>query len=254
MNLRPLTGYAVAGALLAGWEVAGRRSETGLFPPFSDAVRELVAMVEAGSLVTDVLPSAGRALAGFLIGTLLGALLGVTAGWFRGLDPWIRPGLEFLRAIPPPAVLPVAVLALGATSGMRIAVIAAAAIWPVLIAGVDATRAVEPRYVDVARISGLGPPAVLRRVILPAVLPALLAAVRVALGIALIMMVISEMIAATSGLGYLILQAQRTYAMAQMYAGIIVLGLLALAVTAVFALFERRILGWYRGQKGIVDG
>ncbi|MEU4164168.1 ABC transporter permease [Actinoplanes sp. NPDC026670] len=239
-------GLVTAGLLLIGWEIAGRTGETGLFPPFSAAVRELAEI----DVWADVLPSAGRAIAGFLIGSLAGALLGVGIGWFRALEPWVRPSLEFLRAIPPPAVLPVAVLALGATSGMRIAVIAAAAMWPVLIAGVDATRTIEPRYVDVARISGARPYVV----ILPAVLPALLAAMRVALGIALIMMVISEMIAATGGLGYLILQAQRTYAIGQMYAGIIVLGLLALTVTSLFGLLERRVLGWYHEQKGRLDG
>ncbi|WP_433797204.1 ABC transporter permease [Actinoplanes sp. CA-252034] len=246
MNARPLLGLATAGLLLTAWEVAGRVGATGLFPPVSDALRELAAI----DVRTDVLPSAGRAIAGFLLGSLAGALLGVGIGWFRALEPWVRPSLELLRAIPPPAVLPAAVLALGPTSGMRITVIAAAAMWPVLIAGVDATRAVEPRYVDVARISGARP----YTVILPAVLPALVTAMRVALGIALIMMVISEMIAATGGLGYLILQAQRTYAMAQMYAGIIVLGLLALAVTGVFGLLERRVLRWYHDWRAIVDG
>ncbi len=122
--------------------------------------------------------------------------------------------------------------------------------WPVLIAGVDATRAVEPGYLDVARVSHARPASV----VLPAVLPALIAGARIALGIALIMMVISEMIAATSGLGYLILQAQRTYAIAQMYAGIIVLGLLGWLVTAAFSLVERRVLGWYQDQKGIAHG
>jgi ABC-type nitrate/sulfonate/bicarbonate transport system permease component len=77
---------------------------------------------------------------------------------------------------------------------------------------------------------------------------------RIALGIALIMMVISEMIAATSGLGYLILQAQRTYAIAQMYAGIIVLGLLGWLATTLFALVERRVLSWYQEQRGIARG
>ncbi|GAA2702286.1 ABC transporter permease [Actinoplanes palleronii] len=252
--MKKALGYLVALLLLVVWEIAGRASDTGLFPPVSDAVTELASLLGTGSLRTDVLPSAGRALAGFALGTTLGALLGITIGWFHHLEPWVRPSLEFLRAIPPPAVLPVAVLALGATSGMRITVIAAAAMWPVLIAGVDATRAVEPGYVDVARISGLSPLTTLRRVILPAVLPALLAAARIALGLALIMMVISEMIGATAGLGYLILQAQRTYAIAQMYAGIIVLGLLGWLATALFALLERRVLGWYQDQKGIADG
>lgn len=244
--MKRVLGWLVAALLLAAWEIAGRNSDTGLFPPVSDAIAELASI----DPWTDVLPSAGRALTGFAIGATLGAVLGVTIGWFRSLEPWVRPALEFLRAIPPPAVLPVAVLALGATSGMRIAVIAAAAMWPVLIAGVDATRAVEPGYLDVARVSHARPSSV----ILPAVLPALIAGARIALGIALIMMVISEMIAATSGLGYLILQAQRTYAIAQMYAGIIVLGLLGWLVTAAFSLVERRVLGWYQDQKGIANG
>ncbi|MEV6342991.1 ABC transporter permease [Actinoplanes sp. NPDC051851] len=241
-----MIGLAVVGVLLLLWEIAGRAGRTGLFPPFTDALAALTDLLTWDSLRTDVLPSVGRALTGFALAVLFGTLIGVTLGWFRRLEPWIRPALEFLRAVPPPAVLPVAVLTLGATGATRIAVIAGGAVWPVLIAAHDATRTVEPGYLDVARVSGLRPAAILRRVVLPAVLPALLAGARIALGIALIMMVISEMIAATAGLGYVILQSQRMYAVDQMYAGILLLGTLGWLITALFTVVERRLLGWYR--------
>ena len=121
--------------------------------------------------------------------------------------------------------------------------------WPVLLAAVDATRGIEP-----GTWSGQDQPARPRgdpaALVLPAVLPALMAGMRTALGIALIMMVISEMIASSSGLGYVILQSQRTYAIGQMYAGILVLGVLGWLVTAAFSLTERRVLAWYQDQKG----
>lgn len=247
---RLVIGYSAVAAVLVAWEVVGRTSGTGLIPPVSDALAEVWALVSGPRLVGDVLPSVLRIIAGFVAGSVVGIVLGILIGYFRGLEPWARPLLEFLRAIPPPALLPIAVLVLGATDAMRVTVIAVGAFWPVLLSATDGTRRVEPGYLDVARVSGLGSVQTLRRVVLPAALPMIASGLRTALGIALVMMVISEMVAASAGLGYFVLQSQRTYALASMYAGIIVLGLLGWMMTVGFLAVERRLLGWYEGQKG----
>lgn len=249
--VRALAGWVFLGALLALWEVAGRRDATGLLPPFSEVATEVGAIVTDDRLTGDVLPSVARALVGFAVGSAAGIVLGVAVGWWRALDPWLRPSLEFLRAVPPPALVPIAVIAFGAGDTLRVAVIAAGACWPVLLNTTDGLRRVEPGYIDSARVytSGRALP-VLRRVAIPAALPQITSGLRIGLAISLIMMVVSEMIASTSGLGYLILQSQRLYALTPMYAGVLLLALTGWLLTLLFSAAERRALRWFEGMKG----
>lgn len=239
--------------ILAAWELAGRAGITPLLPPVTTVFAEVWDIISSPRLTRDVLPSVARALAGFGVASVVGAVVGMILGYFRRLEPWTRATLEFLRSVPPPAILPLAVLVMGSTDTMRIAVIAVGAVWPVLLNAIDGTRQVDPLYFDVARTWKAGSWETIRRFVLPAALPQIMAGMRIALAIALIMMVISEMIAASSGLGYLVLQSQRLFAMRQMYAGVILIGALGWLFTVVFAQIERRVLAWYEGQKGLVD-
>ena len=237
--------------LLAGWEVAGRNDTTGLLPPFSDVAAEVVAILTDERLTTDVLPSVLRALLGFALGSLVGVTVGVALGWWRSLDPWLRPPLEFLRAVPPPALVPIVVVAFGASNTLRVAVIALGACWPVLLNTTDGLRRVEAGYIDSARVYTSGrATAVLRRAALPAALPQITSGLRIGLALSLILMVISEMIASSSGLGYLILQSQRLYALTPMYAGVLILAFTGWLLTLLFSAAERRALVWFEGMKG----
>jgi ABC-type nitrate/sulfonate/bicarbonate transport system permease component len=148
-------------------------------------------------------------------------------------------------------VLPVALLAFGPNTGTRVALIALGAFWPVLLNTMDGARAVDRGYVDAARAARAGELRIITRVVWPAALPQVFAGLRIALALSLIMMVISEMIASTSGLGLRVLQAQRTYAFADMYAGVLVLGTIGGVFTLLFTAVEHRVLAWYEGQKGI---
>jgi ABC-type nitrate/sulfonate/bicarbonate transport system permease component len=246
-----IAGWLFVALLLGAWEVMGARDTTGLVPPFSRVAVDLWGILSGERLVDDVLPSLARALGGFALGSLGGIVLGVALGWWRRLEPWSRPSLEFLRAIPPPALLPLVILAFGANDSTKVAVIALGAFWPVLLNTTDGIRRVESGFIDSARVytSG-GSLAVLRRVALPAATPQIMAGLRTGLAIALIMMVISEMVASSSGLGFLILQSQRLYALPQMYAGVLLLGILGWLLTLLFSLFERRALAWFDGMKG----
>jgi ABC-type nitrate/sulfonate/bicarbonate transport system permease component len=237
--------------LLGLWELAGRADATALVPPASAVATALTDLVTGDSLREDIVPSLGRALAGFLAGSLAGVVLGTALGWWRWLEPWSRAALEFLRAVPPPALLPLAILALGASDGTRVAVIALGAFWPVLLNTTDGVRRVESGYIDSARVYTRGRGTnLLRRVVLPAAAPQIMTGLRTGLAISLIMMVISEMIASSSGLGNLILQAQRLYALDRMYAGVLLLGVLGWLLTLLFSAVERRALAWFYGMKG----
>lgn len=238
--------------VLAGlWELAGRADVTGLFPPLSEVLTAAWEILTSRALTEDVLPSVGRALAGFVIGSAAGIGLGVVLGWFRRLHPWTLAPLEFLRAIPAPALVPLAVALYGATTPMKIGVIALGAFWPVLLNTVDGIRRVEAGYVESAKVYTAGGSAeILRRVALPAASPMIMTGLRIGLAISLILMVVSEMFGSSSGLGYIILQAQRLYALTTMYAGVLILGVIGLLLTSLFAAAEKRALLWFDGMKG----
>lgn len=247
------TVAGVVGVLLALglWEFVGQTSSQPFLVPFSTAAGGMVELLTGPRLMTDVVPSLIRATLGFLLGGILGVAVGGLVGFYRGSDPWLRPQLEFLRAMPIPALLPVAILVLGPTDTMRVVIIMLGAVWPVLLNTADGVRSVDPRYVEAARVAGLSQFQIVRRIVLRAAMPDTFTGLRIALGLALIMMVVSEMFASSSGLGNFVLQAQRMYAMERMYAGILTLGVLGGLFTLVFALVERRVLAWYLGQKRI---
>jgi ABC-type nitrate/sulfonate/bicarbonate transport system permease component len=179
-----------------------------------------------------------------VLGVALGVLIGAYRPVFRLLDPF----LQFLRAIPPTAIIPVGILLIGIGDTMKILVIAFGAFWPILVNAADGARAVTSERLDTARIFGLSPFETLVSVTFPSALPGIFAGLRTGLSIAFIMIVVSEMIGSTNGLGYYILQAQRTFAIPEMYGGIVLLAILGYALNTGFLAVEHRVLAWHHGQ------
>ncbi len=248
---RRTVGWVFVLVLMGVWEVIGRRDTSGLFPPQSSVLVEAVDLLGSEALVEDILPSVARALAGFVVGSVLAIALGVVLGWWRALHPWTTAPLEFLRAIPVTALVPLAVALYGSTNPMKVGIIALGAFWPVLLNTVDGIRRVESGYVESARVYTSGSSlAILRRVALPAATPQITTGLRIGLAISLILMVVSEMFGASSGLGYVILQSQRLYALTSMYAGVVILAVIGLLLTALFSAVEKRAMLWFDGMKG----
>lgn len=246
-----LIGWVFVLVLMGAWEVIGRRDTTGLFPPLSEVLVEVGDLLTSDALTEDILPSVARALVGFVVGSALGIGVGVVLGWWRALQPWTTAPLEFLRAVPVPALVPLAVALYGSTNPMKIGIIALGAFWPVLLNTIDGIRRVEAGYVESARVYTSGSAlSVLRRVVLPAATPQIMIGLRIGLAISLILMVVSEMFGATSGLGYLVLQSQRLYALTSMYAGVVILAVIGLLLTALFSAAEKRAMFWFDGMKG----
>lgn len=199
----------------------------------------------------DVLPSIGRFLLGVLAAIVVGILAGVLIGLNRTLRDLTEPVFEFFRALPAPALIPALLLLFGPTDAEKIFLIALASVWPVLLNTIEGVRAADPVQSETCRsydITGFNR---VRFQVLPAAAPQIVAGVRQSLPIGLILMVISEMFATTSGLGFSIIQFQRQFAIPEMWSGILVLGLLGYAVAIIFRAFERRILRWYHGLKDL---
>lgn len=201
--------------------------------------------------IDDVLPSLSRLAVGLISAIALGMFFGLLIGSFRWLRNLLEPLLEFFRAIPPPVLVPLLMLLIGVNDAMKVAVIISGALWPVLLNTVEGVRAVDSVLSESCRSYGITGFARIRYLILPAATPQIMAGVRQSLSIGLILMVISEMFASSSGLGFTIVQFQRNFAIPEMWSGIVVLGLLGLALSLIFQYIERRVLHWYHGLKEI---
>ncbi|WP_400158520.1 ABC transporter permease [Arthrobacter sp. BPSS-3] len=200
---------------------------------------------------SDVLPSIGRLLVGVVAAVAIGVVGGVVIGSVRWLRALLEPTLEFFRAIPPPVLVPVLMLLMGITDSMKIAVIISGCVWPVLLNTIEGVRAVDGVLSDSAHTYGISGWARVRYLVLPSASPQILAGVRQSLSLGLILMVISEMFASSSGLGFTIVQFQRSFAIPEMWSGIVVLGLLGVTMSFIFQWAERNILRWYHGQKEV---
>jgi ABC-type nitrate/sulfonate/bicarbonate transport system permease component len=248
--LRQSSGWLFIIALIAAWQAVGAAGTLYYLPSFTTVASHVGTLLSGSELTSTVLPSAGRAVAGYLLGSALGLTVGVLIGYQRSLDPWVRPVLEFFRALPAPLAVSLGLVLLGFSTPTRIVVIAFGCFWPVVVNADDGARRVDQRLLDTARVAQLSRPAILLRVVLPASLPQAVAGLRFGVSIALVMMVISELIGASSGLGYFISNAENNFAYADLWAAVVVLGIIGWLATSLFSLAERRILFWQREQKG----
>jgi ABC-type nitrate/sulfonate/bicarbonate transport system permease component len=141
-------------------------------------------------------------------------------------------------------------LLLGTESTMRIVLIAFGSVWPVLLNTIEGTRTVDPLQIDTASAFRLPRGARLLRIVLPAAMPKIFAGIRVSLSLAVILMVVSELVASTNGIGYRILNAQIMFLLTDMWCGIVLLAVIGYTLNALFLKVEDHVLSWHRGARG----
>lgn len=237
--------------LIAYWWVSTLTSTNFFVPKPEILVQTFIEVWVGERFMIDVLPSIGRLVTGLVIAIVLGVVIGVFVGSFRSLRALLEPVLEFFRAIPPPVLIPILMLLLGINDSMKVAVIVSGCIWPVLLNTIEGVRAVDPVLSDSARTYGIHGIARIRHLVLPGASPQIMAGVRQCLSIGVVLMVISEMFASSDGLGYTIVKFQRSFAIPEMWSGIVVLGLIGLLLSFLFQWTERHVLSWYHGLKEV---
>lgn len=235
--------------VVALWWVWSTSAESFYFPPLPEILTTFADTWVFERVGSDVVPSLVRLLAGFAIAVIASVVAGTVLGLSTVARRVAEPITEFLRAIPPPALLPFAILVFGVGDTMKIFIIAFVCVWPVLLNTIDGVRGVDPTMLETTRIYRVRGFERLRRVVWPAALPQIFAGMRTSLSLALILMVISEMVASTHGIGYFVLQSQRSFDIPEMWSGILLLGLLGYVLNAGFALVERWVLRWHRGAR-----
>ncbi len=239
--------------LIAFWWFASAQS-TNVYVPSLQVILETFARDWLGPrFASDALPSIGKFLAGFTIAAFGGIALGTLIGMLPRLGAALDPLIQFFRALPPPVILPVAMLVFGIGAQMNVAVIVIGAVWPTLLNTIDGVRAVDREVQDMARSYRFSFAKRLFFVVLPAASPQIFAGLRVTLQLSIILIVVAEMFASTSGIGFYVLNSQQMFAVAETWAGTIILGLLGYLATMAFVFVERRVLAWHYGLFGLSE-
>jgi NitT/TauT family transport system permease protein len=203
--LLPLCAAAV---MLAIWQLAITVTNATVFPSPGEVARGVVQLAGKGLLWSYIADSLYRVTSGYLAAVLVGVPFGLALGWSHLLARALNPLIQMLRPISPLAWMPLAVIWFGVSDLAPIFLIFLAALFPVLLSTMNGVRNVPAVYIQAGRNFGLGPAALIGRVVLPAVLPGILGGLRIAFGVAWLVLVAAEMIAVDSGLGYLIIDAR----------------------------------------------
>ncbi|WP_442211440.1 ABC transporter permease [Specibacter sp. RAF43] len=240
------------------WQIVAIVNDSPFFPPLLDVLSQARQNWLSGpashlfltqAVADDVLPSLLRAVGGWALASLIAIMLGVLLGMVRGLGPYVMPVLEFMRAIPPPALIPLFLILFGATEYMRISFVVFAVMWPILLNTITGVQAVEPTQLQAGTVFRLSARQRLIQIVLPSATPYIFTGMRIGLSLGLILMVISEMVAGVNGVGHGILVAQRSFDILNVWAGIILLGLIGYALSVGLRYAESRLLRWHRGSK-----
>ena len=200
--------------------------------------------LSSGTLAGDFGTTLESYTEGLVLAIAIGVLLGLAIGSSRTLMNATSVVIEFLRPIPAVALIPVAILSFGLDAPMRRFVIAFAAVWPILVNTTYGVRGVDRLLHDVGRTSGLTRAATFVRVTLPAALPSIATGVRVSASIALVVCVTVEFVTRTGGLGAYMHEQQDAFRIPELYAAVVLTGILGYAISVAIRITQRRLVFW----------
>ena len=243
---RPALGLLLPVALAFGWEiyVALGYSNGRLVPPPTKVFATIMELARSGELSRHITATLYRVFAGFGLGVVAGTLLGAICGYWGFVRRLLDPTVQALRAIPSLAWVPLFILWLGIFETSKIALIAVGVFFPVYLGVMGAILSVDRKIVEVGRVFRLSGPAMIRRILLPAVLPAYVVALRVGLGLGWMFVVAAELIGASEGLGYLLLDGQQLGKPAQIVAAIVIFAILGKTTDWLIEIAAAPLLRW----------
>jgi ABC-type nitrate/sulfonate/bicarbonate transport system permease component len=201
----------------------------------------------------NILPSLGRILGGLAIAAAIGIPAGIALGRSAALSGFADPLLQFARTLPPVALVTVFIAIFKLGTEMEIAFIAFGTIWPILLNTIDGARSVDPLQVETARVFALPAGQRLTRLIVPATLPRMFAGLRLSLSLAVLLMVFSELVGSSNGIGYEMNNASSSFDLTALWSGIVLIAILGIVLNAVLAGVERRVLRWHRGARRLPE-
>lgn len=211
--------------------------------PHEVAVRFWLLLTGA-RLPMDIFMSTQRVFLGVLLGILLAIPVGFILGWYRNIRGFVDPLINFFRALPPIALIPLVIVYFGVEELAKVVILFYAAFFASVIVMYEGIAQISPLYVRVSKTLGATDAEIFRKVVVPLSIPHILTALRVSLGVAWATLVASELIAAQQGLGALIQNASTFFQLDIIYVGIICIGLIALVMDLLLRRLSRRLVAW----------
>lgn len=213
-------------------------------PPLHVVLGALWDLARTGQLQEHLQASLTRSVVGFGLAVVAGVVLGIAIAWYDGLREVLTPLLELFRNTAALALLPVFTLLLGIGELSKVSIVAFAAFFPVLLNTVAGVRTVDPLLVRAARTLGLSNLQLFVKVVLPSAVPTIFTGIRMAGTASILVLIAAEMVGAKAGLGYLIVNAQSSFQIPQMYAGILTVSVFGLVVNTALVRLERHFSAW----------
>ena len=238
---------AVSFALLIGiWAGVwwGGFVDRGLLPSPLEVLRHSVTLMVDKQLWLDILLSTRRVLIGVICGLAIAIPVGFLLGWYRGVRAFVDPVINFFRALPPIALIPLVIVYFGIGEPARVSVLIYAAFFSGVIVIYEGIKLIPPIYIRVSKALGATDFEIFRRIVIPAALPHVLTAFRIAVGVCWTTLVAAELVAAERGLGAVIVSGQNYFQVPTIFVGIIMIGTVALIMDKVLRLTTARLLSW----------
>ncbi|WP_200939581.1 ABC transporter permease subunit [Aurantimonas sp. Leaf443] len=244
---RALAPWALPLGLVVLWEIASQSGlvNVRLLPAPSRIAVAFWTALSNGSLATHTLASAQRALLGLLIGGGLGFTAGLACGLWRPAETLLDSSVQMLRNIPHLAMIPLVILWFGIGESAKIFLVSVGVFFPLYINTFHGVRTIDPQLVEMAEVYGLDRRAQLLRIVLPGALPSILVGLRYALGLMWLTLIVAETISATSGIGYMTMNAREFLQTDIVILGIVTYALLGKLADVATRAIERRALVWH---------
>lgn len=214
-------------------------------PTVSEILATLGKLIAKGELFVHIGVSLGRALCGFALAALaaipLGFLLG---GWFKKFEELLDPLLQLLAQVNPFSVFPIFILLFGIGEVAKIAIIFWVCIWPVLFNTISAVKNIDPLFLKAARAMGTSKWILFWKVVIPGAAPTLFTGIKSGAGIAFFMLIAAEMIGASAGLGWMVLNSEVNYQIARLFASAVTIAILGIAINNLIIFIEKKVITW----------
>ncbi len=247
--LKKNIGYVFIVVLLIAWELSALYINSPYFPPLSKTIKSIFSSIQNERFLFYAFSSVYHSLIAIFIATLITVPLGLMIGRNRFLYNLFMPLINLLRPLPSSAIIPMAIIFLGIGLEMKLFVIIFGCSWPILINTIDGALGIEPMFLRTSKILGLSKLYRLKNVIIPATLPAIFTGLRISIAISFILTITVEMIVGTDGIGYFIIDKERSFKFPEMYGGILCLGIIGIFINNGFNFLDQKINKWYYESK-----
>ncbi|MFP3042158.1 ABC transporter permease [Treponema primitia] len=232
---------------LALWQIApmiGLADRT-FIPTLGEVLTMTWDMLITGKLHNHIFVSLARALTGFALASLVALPLGfLLGGWFKKLEEYLDPLLNVFSQVNPFSVFPVFILLFGIGEPAKVAIIFWVCLWPILFGTVNGVKNIDPLLVKAALAIGTPKPALFWKIVLPGAAPMIFAGLKQGANISFFMLIAAEMIGASAGLGFLVLNSQYNFQIKRLFVAVLTIALLGLFITWLINFIEKKVITW----------